>query len=348
MSKELEQEGLQMSFLDHLDELRRRLIHSVAAIFIAFIICWLVSDKIFNFLSIPINAQIRKMRIQAQAVNGSPDLNQLKEDEVAQYTFVQESAINGVKIPLGTTIEVKRVNTDGKADLVTVKPWTVGKNVVPAGSSIARIQSDDGSAVYYDETNGLVINKVGGAFTLYMTIALYTGIGLAIPFLLYQIWAFISPGLYKHEKRYAVPVILMSAFFFVAGAAFAYKVAFPRACEYLLGLQQSGKFQTLINAEDYFDLIIMIMLGLGIVFQIPSLSFLLGRIGLLTPGMMLKTWRYAIVVILIIAAVLTPTPDVYNLMMFALPMLALYFLSIGIVWVFGKPRQTDAEYAASS
>ena len=112
-------------------------------------------------------------------------------------------------------------------------------------------------------------------------------------------------------------------------------------------MQQSGRFQTLINAEDYFDLIIMIMLGLGVVFQIPSLSFVLGRIGLLTPGMMLRSWRYAIVVILIIAALLTPTPDVYNLMMFALPMLALYFLSIGIVWVFGKPRQTDEEYEAS-
>ena len=216
--QEVEQEGLQMSFLDHLDELRRRLVNSVAAIMIAFVVCWLVSDRIFNFLSIPINAQIRKMRIAAQAVNGTPDLNQLKDGELAQYTFVQESAVGGVKIPLGTTIEVKKVTADGKADLVTVKPWTVGKNVLPAGSSIARIQSDNGSALSYDETNGLVISKVGGAFTLYMTIALYTGIALAIPFLLYQVWAFIAPGLYKHEKGYAAPVILMSAFFFIAGA----------------------------------------------------------------------------------------------------------------------------------
>ncbi len=347
VEEEVEQEGLQMSFLDHLDELRRRLVNSVVAIMIAFILCWLVSDRIFNFLSIPINAQIRKMRIAAQSVNGKPDLGALKEGDPAQYTFVQESAVGGVKIPLGTTIEVKRVTTDGKPDLVTVKPWAVGKNVVPPGSSITSIQADDGSAVYYDETNGLVISKVGGAFTLYMTIALYTGIALAIPFLLYQVWAFISPGLYKHEKGYAVPVILMSAVFFIGGATFAYRIAFPRACEYLLGLQQSGKFQTLINAEDYFDLIIMIMLGLGVVFQIPSLAFLLGRIGLLTAGMMMKTWRYAIVIILIIAAVLTPTPDPYNLMVFATPMFVLYFLSIGIVWFFGKPRQTDEEYEAS-
>ncbi len=347
VEQEVEQEGLQMSFLDHLDELRRRLVHSVAAIFIAFILCWLVSDYIFNFLSIPINAQLRKMRREAQLVNGQPDLSQLKEGEIAQYTFVQESAVGKVKVPLGTTVRVKKTLAGDKPQLVLSESWAIGKNVLLAGTSISAIQESDGSAIEYDETNGLVINKVGGAFTLYMTIALYTGIALAIPFLLYQIWAFISPGLYKHEKGYAVPVILMSAIFFAAGAAFAYKIAFPRACEYLLGLQQSGKFQTLINAEDYFDLIIMIMIGLGVVFQIPSLSFLLGRIGILTPGMMIKSWRYAIVVVLIIAALLTPTPDVYNLMMFALPMLALYFLSIGIVWIFGKPRQTDEEYEAS-
>lgn len=346
--QEVEQEGLQMSFLDHLDELRRRLVHSVAAIFIAFMLCWMVSDYIFNFLSIPINAQLRKMKREAQLINGRPDLSQLKEGEIAQYTFVQESAVGKVKVPLGTTVHVKKILNGETYELVLAEPWAVGKNVMPAGTSIAAIEGGSGSAVLYDETNGLVINKVSGAFTLYMTIALYTGIALAIPFLLYQIWAFISPGLYKHEKRYAVPVISMSAIFFTAGAAFAYRIAFPRVCEYMLGLQQSGGFQTLINAEDYFDLIIMVMIGLGVVFQIPVLSFLLGRIGLLTPGMMIRYWRYAIIVILIIAALLTPTPDAQNLMMFALPMLVLYFLSIGIVWIFGKPRQTDEEYAASS
>lgn len=366
-----EQEGLQMSFLDHLDELRKRLVHSVIAIMIAFSVCFYFSDYIFRFLSIPINVQIRKMKRDQQAVQGHPDLNQLKDGEIVQYTFVQETAYGGVKIPLGTTIRVKNTLQENRFYLVLAESWTLGKNVLPVGKPISEIQagengptqkgasawprwlnwlrpSGDSSQLLYDEANGLVINKVGGAFTLYMTIALYTGIALAIPFLLYQVWAFIAPGLYKHEKRYAWPVILMSAIFFTIGASFAYRVAFPRACEYLLGLQQTGGFQTLINAEDYFDLIIMIMIGLGVVFQIPTLSFLLGRIGLVTPRMMIRSWRYAIVLIFIIAALLTPTPDAYNLIMFATPMLVLYFLSIGIVWVFGKPRQTDEEYAASS
>jgi sec-independent protein translocase protein TatC len=343
-----EQEGLQMSFLDHLDELRRRLVHSVVAIMITFCVCFYFSDRIFNFLAVPVKQQLRKMRLEAQMVNGSADLSQLKEGEIAQYTFVQESAVGGVKVHLGTTIRVKSILKDGKQQVVLSEPWAIGKNVLPVGKPLSEILAASSGEVVYDENEDLVINKVGGAFSLYMTIAFYTGIALAIPFLLYQIWAFISPGLYKHEKRYAVPVVLMSAVFFSLGAAFAYKIAFSRACEYLLGLQQEGRFRTLINAEDYFDLIIMIMLGLGIVFQIPTLSFLLGRIGLLTPKIMWRYWRYAVVLIFIIAALLTPTPDAYNLIMFAIPMLGLYFLSIGIVWIFGKPRQTDDEYAASS
>lgn len=349
MSQEAEeQEGLQMSFLDHLDELRQRLIRSVLAIAIAFSVCFYFSDYIFNFLKIPVQKQLRSMRLQAQSVNGTSDLSQLKEGEIAQYTFVQESAVNGVKVPLGTTIHVKAVRADNKLSQVLAEPWAVGKTVLPAGKPLNQILAEGSGDIIYDENEDLVINKVGGAFTLYMTIALYTGIALAIPYLLYQIWAFISPGLYKHEKHYAVPLVTMSAVFFTLGAAFAYKIAFPAACSYLLGLQQSGGFRTLINAEDYFDLIIMIMIGLGVVFQIPTLSFLLGRIGLITPRMMLKSWRYAIVLIAIIAALLTPTPDAFNMIMFALPMLGLYFLSVGIVWVFGKPRQTDEEFAANT
>lgn len=348
MEEAQEQEGLQMSFLDHLDELRKRLVHSVIAIAVAFGLCFYFSDYIFNFLAVPVKQQLRRLRLTAQAANGQPDLNQLKDGETAQYTFAQDGAVNKVKVPIGTTIQVKAVRANDKTSLVLAAPWAVGKSVLSAGTPLSQILAQGGGEVFYDENEDLVINKVGGAFSLYMTIALYTGIALAIPFLLYQVWAFIAPGLYKHEKKYAVPVVMMAAVFFSLGAAFAYKVVFPRACDYLLGLQEEGRFRTLINAEDYFDLIIMIMIGMGVVFQIPTLSFLLGRVGLMTPRVMLKSWRYAVVIIAIIAALLTPTPDATTMIMFATPMLALYFLSVGIVWMFGKPRQTDAEYAASS
>jgi len=288
---------------------------------------------------------LRKMRIeQQQKNNGQINLEQLKEGEPAQYTFVQETVVNGVKVPLGTTIQVKTMRAkDNKLLLALAEPWSVGNTVIEAGKSVGDIVEAGRAQLPYDENDQLIITTVGGAFALYMHVALYAGIALAIPFLLYQIWAFIAPGLYKHEKRYVVPVLGMTTIFFILGAAFAYVIAFPAACDYLLGLQESGGFRTLINAEDFFDLIIMIMMGLGIVFQIPTLSFLLARIGLLTPRLMLRWWRHAIVVIAILAAVLTPTADAFNMIVFAAPMLGLYFVSIGIVWIFGKPRQKSNE-----
>lgn len=333
-----------MSFLDHLDELRRRLIYSVVGIGIAFALCFAFSKQIYRFLSVPVVQQLQRAHRAQQAESGQVKLDQLKDGEVLQYTFTQETAISGVKIPLGTTVLVKKVTKDNKPMLVLAQLWGVGHNLLQPETAVSKIlQEGESQIVYDDENNQLVLRGVTSAFMIYMRVALYAGIALAIPFLFFQVWAFISPGLYKHEKRYIVPVLFMASVFFFLGASFAYKVAFPAACDYLLGWAMEGGFRTLLDAEDYLDLIIMIMIGLGIVFQIPTIAFVLGRIGLLTPRMMLKAWRYAIVTIAIVSAVLTPTPDAFNMMMFAAPMVGLYFLSIGIVWIFGKPRRSDEE-----
>lgn len=348
MSNEVEaQEGLQMSFLDHLDELRRRLIYTTASIGVAFVLCFLVSEYIYNFLSVPVIRQLQKARHAQQARSGEVRLDQLKEAEIVQYTFTQETAVGNVKVPLGTTVSVKKISKDGQSTLVLAQPWTLGSEVVPADTAISKIVKEgEGRLFYDDENNKLVLRGVTSAFMVYMRVALYAGIALAIPLIFYQIWAFISPGLYKHEKRYIAPVLTLATLFFAAGATFAYKIAFPQACDYLLGLAVQGGFRPLLDAEDYLDLIIMIMIGLGIVFQIPTIAFVLGRIGLLTPRMMWRAWRYAVVAIAVLSAVLTPTPDAFNMLMFAAPMLGLYFLSIGIVWLFGKPRRTDEEVTA--
>lgn len=347
-------EGLQMSFLDHLDELRVRIIHSVVGIAICFALCFLFAKQIYDFLEVPVKQQLRKARIEEHKKNAAKleaekklgaQLTELKEGEVLNYTFTQETALGGLRIQQGTTIPVKAVLLDGHLTLVLERRWAVGNAVIPEGKPIMAIVKEGESANIYGEDDKLVLRGVTSAFMLYMQVALYTGIALAIPFLLYQLWAFISPGLYQHEKKYITPVLTMAAVFFALGASFAYKIAFPAACEYLLAWQTDGGFRTLLDAEDYFNLIIMIMLGLGLVFQIPTIAFLLGRIGLVTPGMMLRVWRQAIVAIAIIAAVLTPTPDYFNMLIFMAPMLGLYFLSIGIVWAFGKPRRTDAEAA---
>jgi sec-independent protein translocase protein TatC len=348
MSKENEErEGLQMSFLDHLDELRQRIIYSVFSIAIAFSLCFALSGYIFDFLAVPVVKQLRKGKREQQAKYGQPNINDLKEGETAQYTFVQDTSVSGVKIPPGATIRVKKITKDNQPQLVLELPWAIGKAIVPAETPVSSIMKEGEKSLYFDDENSkLVLRGVTSSFMIYMEVALYAGIAFAIPFLLYQIWAFIAPGLYKHERRYVMPLIAMGTVFFILGAAFAYRVAFPAACDYLLGLAVEGGFQTLLDAEDYLNLIIMIMLGSGIVFQIPTLSYLLARIGLLTPGMMWKSWRYAIVIIAIISAVLTPTADAINMTIFAAPMVALYFLSIGIVWFFGKQRRKEEESTA--
>jgi sec-independent protein translocase protein TatC len=341
-----EQEGLQMSFLDHLDELRRRLVYSVLAIAAAFIVCFGFSDDIFRFLQVPVNQQLHKLEVARRAKIGNPEWGQLKEGELALYTITQHASVAQVPIPLGTTIRVKIVRApDDKLAPALAEDWVVGKTTNRAGTLLREVL-DQGTAAAFDDNAQLIITTVGGAFTLYMQVALYAAIAFAVPFLFYQIWAFISPGLYQHEKRYVIPFIMMASVFFLLGTTFAYNIAFPAACDYLLGLQEAGGFRTLINAGDYFDLIIIIMLGLGIVFQIPTIAFLLGRIGLVTPRLLWRAWRYAVVVIAIIAAVLTPTADAFNMLLFAGPMLALYFLSIGVVWLFGKPRRSDSEVTA--
>ncbi len=341
-----EHEGLQMSFLDHLDELRKRLIQSAIAIAIAFAIGFGFSDRIYEFLAVPVKTEARKARLSREAKLLGPDTREaltqnLKEGGTVQYTFAMDSVIENVKVPAGTSIQAKIVNQNGKLTALLAQTWVLGKTVIAQDRELVEVLGEASALPGFDVRDDLVITKVGGAFTLYMTVALYTAIALAVPFLLYQIWAFVSPGLYQHEKKYMFPVLTMGSLLFIAGATFAYKIAFPAACNFLLGWQEG--FQSLLNAEDYLDLILIMMLGLGVVFQIPTLSFILGRLGLITPKLLLRWWRHAVVLIVIIAAIITPTPDAQTLMIFAVPMWALYFLSIGIVWLFGKPRKSDEE-----
>jgi sec-independent protein translocase protein TatC len=135
------------------------------------------------------------------------------------------------------------------------------------------------------------------------------------------------------------PFIALSTISFVIGAAFAYYILFPPALRYLLGLGED--FRLLLRASDYFDFITIIMLAMGLIFQMPAISYVLSRIGLITAGLLVRSWKIAIVVILIVAAVVSPTGDIPNMMLFATPMMALYIVSIFIAWFFGRKRQHE-------
>src|SRR5438128_1008101 len=238
----------QMSFLDHLEELRKRIIHSLIAVGVALGVCWTFADALFRAVSRPIK--------------------------------------------------------------------------------LAGISS-------------LVVSTPTEGFNLELKLALMAAVFLASPFVLGQVWLFISPGLYRHERKYALPFIFSSSLLFVLGGMFGYFVAFPFALQFLLEWEKNMGVTTLINASEYFDLFIMVELGLAVIFEIPALIFVLARIGLVSGPFLLRNTRYAILMATILAAVITPTTDIPNMMMMAIPMVALYMLGVLVADVFGKKRTKE-------
>jgi sec-independent protein translocase protein TatC len=171
---------------------------------------------------------------------------------------------------------------------------------------------------------------------MYLKISLIMGIFVASPFVLYQVWAFIAPGLYKNERRYVAPFMFSTVGLFIAGGYFAYRMVYPAALDFLI--DYSKQFTPMITINEYTTLFMTIVLGLGVVFEMPILVFFLALFGILSAGFMWKNFRYSILIIFIIAAVITPTTDIMNMCIFAAPMIVLYLGSIGVAY-FVHPKQ---------
>jgi sec-independent protein translocase protein TatC len=337
--------GGQMSFLEHLDELRSRLIRSILFVFIAMTLCWFVSDRIYNFLAIPVEralAEAQQHQAPIAGLSGTATvlpLSSVKEGETGRYVFSQETRLGNSVIPLGSSVAARVArDAQGQIGLFTDEPLYAGSAVIPKG---VRLPVDFTALPqpYAGVNDKLIVTSALEPFSLYIKVSLYAAICLSVPFLLFQIWAFVSPGLYPHERSYVTPFIALSSISFVLGAAFAYKIIFPPAARYLLGLGQD--FRLLLKADDYFDFIIVVMLGMGVVFQMPAVTYVLARIGLITAGFLVRIWKTALIVILISAAVLSPTNDIPNMMLFAAPMMVLYLVSIFVAWIFTRPRKTS-------
>src|ERR1700728_3604388 len=163
---------------------------------------------------------------------------------------------------------------------------------------------------------------------IWVKLPILCSIFIASPWILYQVWAFISPGLYKRERRYAAPFVLGTAGLFIDGGAFAYFVAFRYALTFLLGIGLGNYVEPMVSIAEYFDLFVNVTLGVGLVFEMPVLIFFLTLLRVVTPKFLLNHSRYAILIIFIIAAVVTPTPDAFNMMLFATPMCLLFFVGI--------------------
>lgn len=246
-----------MSFLDHLEELRKRLVYSIIAVAGGFFLCWGYAENIFGLMQRPIMDALHR--------NGMPE-----------------------------------------------------------------------KLVYLNPTE---------PFNLYLKIGFMAGLFVASPVVLYQLWLFISPGLYRNEKKYVFPFMVSTVSLFLAGGLFGYKMVYPAALDFLIGYGK--QFQPMITIGEYTDLFLTIIIGLGAIFEMPILVFFLALMGIVSPGWMWRNVRYSILVIFVIAAVLTPTTDIMNMCLFALPMVVLYLLSIGVAWlVHPKQRRKRREKEA--
>ncbi len=179
-------------------------------------------------------------------------------------------------------------------------------------------------------------NPVDG-FNLYLKLSFMVGALLAAPYVLYQLWLFISPGLYKHEKRYVWPFMLATVSLFFAGAYFGYRFVFPGSLDFLLSY--SDKFRPLIEINEYTGLFLTVILGLGITFELPILIMFLSLFGLVSPRFLWKNIRYAVLIIFVVAAIICPTPDILMMCLFASPMLGLYLISIAVSYMVHPARR---------
>ena len=243
LEDDAERELPKMSFLDHLEELRKRLLVSIIAVCVGFGLCWHYAERIFAKIQEPLT------------------------------------------------------------------------HFLPPGDKLA-------------------YTRLTAPFFMYMKVAFFAGLFLAAPVILLQLWLFIAPGLYRHERRYAVPFIVFATLFFCAGGYFGFRFILPATCSFFV---ETGKqFKQVVTIDDYFSFASTIILAAGLVFETPILIFFLARLGIVTPAFLLQKFKYAIVLSFVIAAIVTPTPDMVTQTALAVPMILLYALGIGIAFLFGK------------
>jgi sec-independent protein translocase protein TatC len=194
----------------------------------------------------------------------------------------------------------------------------------------------------------LIYTHPAGGFNLIITLGIYIGIVLASPVVLYQIWLFVAPALYKHERSAVTGFLFSTVFLFLGGIAFGYYVTLPYVLKFLVGFQNVSLpgITPMITVTEYFDLTLMVLLGLGLVFELPVLVFFLSLFGIVTPQFLWKNIRYAILIIAIVAAIITPSPDAMTMLIFMAPMIGLYFVGIAVSAMVVRKKQRQLAAAA--
>ncbi len=196
---------------------------------------------------------------------------------------------------------------------------------------------------YLPEGTKMAFTTLPAPFMLYIKVAFLTSLFLMSPVVFLQLWYFVAPGLYQKERKHVIPFVVFTTFFFILGALFGYFIVFPFACRFFL--TQGQEFQPVITVDQYFGFALKVLLGIALVFELPTLVFFLAKMGVITARWMIKNFKYAVLIVFIVAAVITPTPDPVTQSIVAIPMLALYGLGILIAMLIGKQkaRKRDAD-----
>jgi sec-independent protein translocase protein TatC len=189
-------------------------------------------------------------------------------------------------------------------------------------------------SVYYSSLQGYV--------GLYINLSFYLGIAMAMPIVLHQIWLFVAPGLYKHERRAVSGFIFSSMFLFLCGVVFGYFILLPKVLTFLIRFAKGGPIKPLISINEYFELVLAVLVGLGVIFELPVLIFILSLFGIVTPKFLLRNFRYAMLIITIVAAIVTPTPDATTMLIFMAPMVALYFVGVLVSYAVLRRKRARA------
>src|SRR5271169_6791204 len=212
-----------------------------------------------------------------------------------------------------------------------VSKYFINYIVAPMQAALRASQMDD--KLYYTSPAGYI--------SLVINLGLYLGIVMAMPFVLYQVWQFVAPGLYKHERRAVSGFIVSSMVLFLCGIAFGYFIMLPRTLGFLMGFATDSPVKPLINYNEYFELILIILVGLGVIFELPVLIFILSLFGIVTPKFLLKNFRYAMLIITVVAAIVTPTPDATTMLVFMAPMVVLYFVGVLVSYVVLRKKESQ-------
>jgi len=188
----------------------------------------------------------------------------------------------------------------------------------------------------------LIYTEAPEMFMLWIKIAVLTGVLIASPYIMLQVWLFIAPGLYAKEKKLAIPFVVSSSALFIGGAAFSHYFVFPAAWNFFAGFSNEY-VEFLPRVGPIFGMYVKLMLGIGLTFQLPVLMFVLARLGIVTAGFLLRNFKYAVLLIFIFAAVITPDGNPVTQVMVGGPMVVLYLLGIAAAWLFGKSKKTDPD-----